>query len=344
MTSTFYRKPYTDEVRRNLATVPRSESAKGPMTAPAASNWGGTAPVRTFVNTPSPVGAYVTRLTAAAAGTPVVGGDAASADTTNRPAVTVGLPYSFGVWVRPNFAVTLRAQAQFMTGAGGTGSSSGVVNGSSVVCAANVWTFLTVENAIAPAGSVSLRPDVDWVTAPSLTTSSRIDFDALDPEQAATLPSYMDGDTSSLSATEQYRWAGTRNASQSVKYVPDPVTEIMTPLLLIGPVKQTREGRSATYDYLYSQAAASSVATVGWGGPRNGEHTMIFGTGAAGRAALDFFSGYGSFVLVDDVTPWLSMAFVIDSQGCTLEQTDAVINGGVEFRPKLTVAYREIRS
>lgn len=322
MTSTFYRKPYTDEDRRNIFRDPEARTT-------ASTSWGASGTV-TLANSGSEPDTMVrfTRTDTA---------NVRMAELRVGTALVVGTAWTVAIRIRSKVAVSLdvslRPDTATATGAVSLGS----------IAVTTAWQTLVLSGTTS-ATAPTANAGVAFVSS-SGAVADYVDIKEVLVERTATTDGiWFSGDTPSSAVDVQYRWAGAKNASASVKYVPDPVTEIMTPLLLIGPVKQTREGRSATYDYLYSQAAASSVATVGWGGPRNGEHTMIFGTGAAGRAALDFFSGYGSFVLVDDVTPWLSMAFVIDSQGCTLEQTDAVINGGVEFRPKLTVAYREIRS
>lgn len=348
MTTTFYRKPYTQETRRNQARNPRALGSSSVLSE-WQTRWGWTQSWRpddawspenlTYVHWACP-----SSQDSAGRGFDVYGNPEAAAPGTGGGwdlaiPVTSGVPITLSVDVATSKNLSMQVGMRIFNPTTSTWLTSVVL--ATAGAAATAWRRVT--GTFTPTATGRAVFYVVAVTGVALTNTDWIDATKL---MVGDSGAYIDGDSAEVTTPtrKMYRWLGARNASASAEFTPNPATDVLTPTMLLGPVRQDREGRSATYDYLYSTSAAATVATVGWGGPRKGEHSMLFNTGAAGRAALDFFSGRGSFVLVDDTNTWLNMSFVIDPQGCTLEQSDAIAPSGIEFRPKLTVAYREIRA
>lgn len=117
--------------------------------------------------------------------------------------------YSAALWVRPSRDMSLVPGITFYspsnTNLGGSESAT-------VVCRANEWTQLKVENALSPANTY-------YAAITARISDNTVAGDAIDTDQAIlvagpSVPDYFDGSTKS-SGTQYGKWLGTANASQS---------------------------------------------------------------------------------------------------------------------------------
>lgn len=119
----------------------------------------------------------------------------AAAVASAMPVVT-GDPATESVYVRPTVATTFTPSIQFYDTSTTTNVST--VTGAAVVCPANVWTRLSVVNAIAPAGSNLVARLTFYSPAGNFGAGYALDVDACLYEKSAVLGSYFDGSTNDV--------------------------------------------------------------------------------------------------------------------------------------------------
>jgi hypothetical protein len=185
--------------RVNLVTNPSSESGVTNIASGTTAS-GGTHAL-SIVSTVPFSGADVSRCTWSTASTVttagtdlIIGLGVDTGTTANTLSITAGLAYTASFYVRSSVAQKVRCQIQWLN-SGGT--SVGFSNGSDVtlVAATTNWARVSCVNAVAPAGAVGFRIDVDLgASAIIMPVSSTMDIDGVMMEQSTTLGTYFDGD------------------------------------------------------------------------------------------------------------------------------------------------------
>lgn len=131
-------------------------------------------------------------------------------------AVTPGLPYSVGVWVKPSRTMTMFAVVDILNSSGGAVGSK---PGTATSCPANQWTWLPANNYIAPAAGTQLLTLVEW--SGTFVNGDTVAFAGALGEQAVGVGSFFSGDTAPA------YWQGTAEDSWSTMPVIDVVQDLV---------------------------------------------------------------------------------------------------------------------
>lgn len=189
---------------------------------------------------------YTTGNTSAAGTDPVssivIDGRAASALPIP---VVAGTTYSAGIYARSSVAQNLACVLQWYDAAGAVVGVSAV--GPAAVVAANTWTRLLSQNAVAPVGALYARVAVATAAGAAVVPfplNATLDATQGQLNNVSALGTYFTGATAAVGPLT-YSWAGTVNASASIESVLD-YTTIVAPFQILG-VQATDNGGWVTF-------------------------------------------------------------------------------------------------
>lgn len=155
------------------------------------------------------------RLTWTTGTTAVGGGHQTTTTSMGQMAITPGAGHAASIYLRSNRAQTVRVSFIWRDAAN---ANIGTTSGASIPLSPNVWTRLSVANAVPPAGAtyatiiaVAVAGGVNWQAGDTL------DADQLLVEASGTVVNaYYDGSTTDTT-TDTYAWTGTAHASTSTR-------------------------------------------------------------------------------------------------------------------------------
>lgn len=332
--STFNGRPFTRVVTRNLVKNPKVATATGYS---ASTNGSGVVTTYTYAasipDVPELARAFRGTLNVFS-----VPGD--YIDLRYSVDVVAGETYSAAVWTR---SAAKDQNCKFQTQ---WADSSGAYISANILeftSQASVWSRQVIENAVAPAGAVTMRVTVRYW--PSAGSAAWVDVTGLVVEKAAALSPglFFDGDTPDTPAAD-FEWSGDANASESVMLAAT-AADTIEPVLVSVPWRAARQSRTVLHPLL----GDPSQTALTWfpPSPRQGQFIALFDTPAAAAAAADRFAAVPvwSFDPPAAYPEMGVMRFCVTPGGqVTVGDTDqvALVTASGKRRWQLTVPWTEV--